>query len=62
MSSQRCLEYVRLEEIPYLTAQQRGAAQSKILTQLTHGKVHSLADVDFARAEQLINAALPSIG
>ena len=48
-------------EIPYLTAQQRGAAQSEILTQLTQSEVHSLAEVDFERAEQLISAALPSL-
>jgi kynurenine 3-monooxygenase len=47
-------------EIPYLTAQQRGAAQSEILTQLTQD-VHSLAEVNFERAERLIYAALPSI-
>jgi kynurenine 3-monooxygenase len=48
-------------EIPYLTALKRGAAQSEILTQLTHGEVHSLAEVDFERADRLINAALPPL-
>ena len=45
-------------EMAYRTALVRGAAQGDILQQLTAGAVHSLADVDFARAERLINAAL----
>jgi kynurenine 3-monooxygenase len=45
-------------EIPYRTALERGASQSDILEALTHGEVRSLADVDFERAERLVNAAL----
>ena len=45
-------------EIPYLTALERGASQAGILDELTQGAVHSLADVNFERAERLITAAL----
>jgi kynurenine 3-monooxygenase len=48
-------------EIPYLTALQRGTAQTGILEELTAGEVHSLADVNFERAEHLIGAALPAL-
>jgi kynurenine 3-monooxygenase len=44
-------------EIPYRTAQERGAAQAAILQDLTAG-VTALADVDFARAEREIAARL----
>jgi kynurenine 3-monooxygenase len=45
-------------EIPYHVALERGITQSKILEDLTLGAVHSLADVDFQRAEQEILAKL----
>jgi kynurenine 3-monooxygenase len=45
-------------EIPYLTALQRGASQAEILEELTQGDGHSLAEVNFERAERLIGAAL----
>jgi kynurenine 3-monooxygenase len=45
-------------EIPYLTARQRGAAQADILAELTQGEVNALSEVDFGRAERLINAGL----
>jgi kynurenine 3-monooxygenase len=45
-------------EIPYLTAQRRGAAQSKILSDLTRGSVSTLGEVDFERAEREINNRL----
>jgi kynurenine 3-monooxygenase len=45
-------------EIPYLTALERGASQTEILEDLTRGAVHSLAEVDFERAERLVGAAL----
>jgi kynurenine 3-monooxygenase len=45
-------------EIPYLTAQQRGAAQSEILSDLTRGTVNALSEVDFRRAEFEINSRL----
>ncbi len=48
-------------EIPYLTAQRRGAAQSKILSDLTRGTVKALSQVDFGRAEREINASLPPL-
>jgi len=44
-------------EIPYLTAQQRGAAQADILSDLTRGAT-ALSDIDFGRAELEINAKL----
>jgi kynurenine 3-monooxygenase len=45
-------------EIPYLTAQERGRIQAQILAELTR-KAESLADVDYARAERLVEASLP---
>jgi len=48
-------------EIPYLTAQRRGAAQFEILSDLTHGAVGALAEVDFQRAEREINSRLPPL-
>ena len=47
-------------EIPYLTAQQRGAAQAEILSDLTQGAA-ALSDIDFERAELEINAKLPPV-
>jgi kynurenine 3-monooxygenase len=48
-------------EIPYLTAQRRGAAQSEILSELTRGTVNALSGVDFQRAEREINSRLPPL-
>jgi kynurenine 3-monooxygenase len=48
-------------EIPYLIAQRRGAIQAEILSDLTRGAVQELSDVDFERAERLINTKLPSL-
>jgi kynurenine 3-monooxygenase len=45
-------------EIPYLTAQRRGAAQSEILSDLTRGAVAALSEIDFQRAEFEINSRL----
>jgi kynurenine 3-monooxygenase len=45
-------------EIPYQTAQERGRVQGQILADLTRG-TNSLADVDYARAERLLEAGLP---
>jgi kynurenine 3-monooxygenase len=45
-------------EIPYRTALERGAVQAQLLAEFTAGAVSSLADVDFARAEQEIRARL----
>jgi kynurenine 3-monooxygenase len=45
-------------EIPYLTAQRRGAVQSEILSDLTRGAVNALSEVDFQRAEREINSRL----
>jgi kynurenine 3-monooxygenase len=47
-------------EIPYLTAQQRGAAQADILSDLTQGAA-ALSDIDFGRAELAIDAKLPPV-
>jgi kynurenine 3-monooxygenase len=47
-------------EIPYLTAQQRGAVQSKILSELTCGALSALSEVDFERAEREIMSRLPA--
>jgi kynurenine 3-monooxygenase len=47
-------------EIPYLTAQERGRVQAQILADLSR-EARSLADVDYARAERLIEAALPAL-
>ena len=48
-------------EIPYSIAQQRGAAQAKILSDLTAGAVRDLGDVDYRRAESEIYANLPIV-
>ncbi len=48
-------------EIPYLTAQRRGSIQAQILSDLARGAVHGLADVDFKRAERLIDSKLPPL-
>ena len=45
-------------EIPYLTAQRRGAAQSDILAELTRGTVGTLSEIDFQRAEREILSRL----
>jgi kynurenine 3-monooxygenase len=47
-------------EIPYLTAQQRGATQADILSDLTRGAA-ALSDIDYERAELEINAKLPPV-
>ena len=47
-------------EIPYLTAQQRGATQADILSDLTRGAA-ALSDIDFGRAELEIKAKLPPV-
>jgi kynurenine 3-monooxygenase len=49
-------------EVPYLTAQQRGATQAEILSELTHGAVSMLSEVDFERAEREIVSRLPPLG
>jgi kynurenine 3-monooxygenase len=48
-------------EIPYLTAQQRGAVQFEVLSDLTRGGINALSAVDFGRAEREINARLPPL-
>lgn len=48
-------------EVPYLTAQQRGATQSEILSELTHGAVSMLSEVDYERAEREILSRLPPL-
>ncbi|HEX3602559.1 MAG TPA: NAD(P)/FAD-dependent oxidoreductase [Steroidobacteraceae bacterium] len=48
-------------EIPYLTAQQRGAVQAGILTELTCGAVNALSDIDFDCAERLVIGGLPPL-
>jgi kynurenine 3-monooxygenase len=48
-------------EIPYLTAQQRGAVQAEILTGLTEGTVDALTQVDFERAEREVKTRLPAL-
>ncbi len=45
-------------EIPYLTAQRRGAMQAGILSDLTRGAVGALSEVDFERAEREILSRL----
>ena len=45
-------------EISYRTAQERGRVQAQILAELTR-EAASLADVDYARAERLVEAGLP---
>jgi kynurenine 3-monooxygenase len=47
-------------EIPYLTAQQRGATQADILSDLTQGAT-ALSDIDYGRAELEIDAKLPPV-
>jgi kynurenine 3-monooxygenase len=47
-------------EISYLTAQERGRVQAQILAELTL-EAESLADVDYARAERLVQASLPAL-
>ncbi len=47
-------------EIPYRTAQERGRVQARLLAELT-ADAQSLADVDYARAERLIEASLPAL-
>jgi len=47
-------------EISYRTAQQRGRVQTELLAELT-ADAQSLADVDYARAERLVEAALPAL-
>jgi kynurenine 3-monooxygenase len=48
-------------EIPYKVAQLRGAAQAKILSDLTAGAVSTLGEVDYRRAEREIHATLPPV-
>jgi kynurenine 3-monooxygenase len=48
-------------EIPYLTAQQRGATQTEILNSLTAEGVDTLAQVDFERAEREVNTRLRAL-
>ena len=43
-------------EIPYKTALERGAVQARLLAELTAGRVSSLADIDFARADIEVRA------
>jgi kynurenine 3-monooxygenase len=45
-------------EISYRTAQERGRVQAQILAELSR-EAKGLADVDYARAERLVEAALP---
>jgi kynurenine 3-monooxygenase len=47
-------------EISYRTAQERGRVQAQILADLTRGAT-SLAEVDYARADRLIEALLPAL-
>jgi kynurenine 3-monooxygenase len=49
-------------EIPYRTALDRGAVQSRLLSELTEGRVSSLEDVDFERAQREILAQLIPVG
>lgn len=48
-------------EIPYLTAQRRGATQTEILSELTRGAIRALPEVDFERAESEIIRRLPPL-
>jgi kynurenine 3-monooxygenase len=48
-------------EIPYLTAQRRGAVQTEILSELTRGTVNALSEVDFEHAAREINSRLPPL-
>jgi kynurenine 3-monooxygenase len=47
-------------EISYRTAQERGRVQAQLLQELTF-EARSLADVDYARAERRVEAALPAL-
>ncbi len=47
-------------EIPYRTAQDRGAVQARLLADLT-ADVSELAQIDYGRAEREINRALPEL-
>jgi kynurenine 3-monooxygenase len=47
-------------EIPYATAQARGRTQAELLAELT-AHAHSLADIDYARAERRVESTLPAI-
>jgi hypothetical protein len=47
-------------EIPYRTAADRGAVQSRLLEELT-ARAASLADIDYARAEREIESELAPI-
>lgn len=47
-------------EIPYRAAQERGRVQAQLLAELTAG-VHSLAEVDYVRAQRLVESALPAL-
>ena len=47
-------------EISYRTAQERGRVQARLLAELS-SEAQSLADVDYARAERLVEAALPEL-
>ena len=47
-------------EIPYAVAQQRGAVQTAILSELTQ-RAAQLSDIDYSQAEARINAQLPPI-
>jgi kynurenine 3-monooxygenase len=47
-------------EISYRTAQERGRVQAQLLAELT-SEARSLADVDYVRAESLVEAALPAL-
>ena len=49
-------------EIPYRTALERGAVQSRLLSELTQGRISKLEDVDFERAEREILAELMPVG
>ena len=49
-------------EIPYRIALERGAVQSRLLSDLTAGKVWRIEDVDFERAEREILAQLVPVG
>ena len=49
-------------EIPYRTALDRGAVQSRLLSELTEGRVSRLEDIDFERAEREILARLMPVG
>jgi kynurenine 3-monooxygenase len=49
-------------EIPYRTALNRGVVQSRLLSELTAGRVSRLEDIDFERAEREILAQLTPVG